>query len=158
MLKLLLSSRLVRAGLCVLVVGTGPLFAIIVAAELGLTDDPNPNPIGPGILAFLTFWPGVIMIAVGAVRALHGHRSDAQHTRSNAEAVASADSLRAFMHGPLGRGLAGITGGMLLLRGLTGLHTEPRRGAAAAIALGIVSLWFAVVGQVPAWLRAGRRQ
>jgi hypothetical protein len=25
----------------------------------------NPNPIGPGLLSFLTFWPSVIMMAVG---------------------------------------------------------------------------------------------
>jgi hypothetical protein len=37
--------------------GSGPLLGIIVAAKLGLTHDPNPNPIAFGILAGLTFWP-----------------------------------------------------------------------------------------------------
>ena len=55
-------------GVTLFVVGTGPLLAIILAAELGLTRDPNPNPIGPGLLAGLTFWPAVIMIIVGVVK------------------------------------------------------------------------------------------
>ena len=50
-----LRSKLVRVGLGLLVVGSGPLLGIIVAAYLGLWPDPNPNPIGPGLLCFLTF-------------------------------------------------------------------------------------------------------
>jgi hypothetical protein len=34
----------------------------------GLTRDPNPNPIGLGLLAGLTFWPAVILIVIGVVR------------------------------------------------------------------------------------------
>lgn len=54
-------------GLAILVVGVGPLVAIMLAARLGWTADPNPNPIGPGIAAFLSFWPGVAMLAIGVV-------------------------------------------------------------------------------------------
>ena len=57
---------LLRWGLVLLVVGTGPLVLILVAAGFGLTRDPNPNPIGPGLLAFLTFWPSIFML--GAAR------------------------------------------------------------------------------------------
>ena len=60
---------LVRAGVIMLVVGTGPLLAIIAAAKLGLTADPDPNPVGPGMLAGLTFWPSVILIGLGVFRA-----------------------------------------------------------------------------------------
>jgi hypothetical protein len=60
-----LESWLVRAGLVILVLGTGPLFLIVAAAKLGLTDDPNPNPIGPGCLAGLTFMPGIVLLLVG---------------------------------------------------------------------------------------------
>lgn len=63
-------SRLFWIGLALLVLGTGPLLLIVVAAELGLTSDPNPNPIGPGLLAFVTFWPAVILIAWGLVTSL----------------------------------------------------------------------------------------
>jgi hypothetical protein len=30
--------------------------------------DPNPNPIGPGMLCGLTLWPALICIVVGVVR------------------------------------------------------------------------------------------
>lgn len=62
------------SGLALLVLGTGPLLLIIVAAGLGLTSDPNPNPIGPGLLAFFTFWPAVTLIAWGLVAALLRYR------------------------------------------------------------------------------------
>lgn len=60
-----LRSRLFKVGLVLFAIGTGPLLLIIVAASLGLTRDPNPNPVGPGILAMLTFWPSAICIAIG---------------------------------------------------------------------------------------------
>jgi hypothetical protein len=63
-------NRYFKIGVILLVLGTGPLLAIIAAAKLGLTSDPNPNPIGCGILAFLTFWPSVILIVIGLVMAL----------------------------------------------------------------------------------------
>jgi hypothetical protein len=56
----------------VLAVGVGPLVLIILAAELGLLSDPNPNPIGPGLLAFFTFWPGVGLTVAGAIKTLAG--------------------------------------------------------------------------------------
>jgi hypothetical protein len=60
-------SRLVRWGVGLLVIGSGPLFLIIAAAGMGLTKDPNPNPVGFGILAGVTIWPAVVMIIVGIV-------------------------------------------------------------------------------------------
>jgi hypothetical protein len=63
-----LKSRLVRVGLGLLILGVGPLLFIIVAAAVGLWPDPNPNPIGPGFLAFLTFWPGVVCLGIGISR------------------------------------------------------------------------------------------
>ncbi len=62
-----LQSPLVRTGIVLLVVGSGPLLFIIAAAA-GLWPDPNPNPIGPGLLSFVTFWPAVICIVVGVNR------------------------------------------------------------------------------------------
>ena len=73
-----LKSRLVQVGLWLLILGSGPLFFIIAAAGLGLWPDPNPNPVGPGILAFFTFWPGIICIVVGIIRVrLHRDRGAA---------------------------------------------------------------------------------
>ena len=63
-----LSSTLVKIGVAALLLGSGPLLFIILAAAIGLWPDPNPNPVGPGILAGLTFWPSLICIVVGAVR------------------------------------------------------------------------------------------
>ena len=60
-----LESWLVRIGLLLSVGGAAPLILIVMAAKLGLTSDPNPNPIGPGLLVMLTFWPGVICLLVG---------------------------------------------------------------------------------------------
>ena len=62
-------SRLVQVGAGLLVFGTGPLVSIIVAAAVGLWSRSNLNPIGPGLLAFLTFWPGVICLVVGIAQA-----------------------------------------------------------------------------------------
>jgi len=63
-----LESRLVRAGLVIFGLGCGPLLFIIVAASVGLWPDPNPNPVGPGLLAALSLWPALICTMTGAVR------------------------------------------------------------------------------------------
>jgi hypothetical protein len=77
-----LRSRLVQAGLVLLVVGTGPLVAVMVPAALGFTDDPNPNPVLHGMLAGLTFYPSLILIGVGVWRV----RKAARHTSGSAGA------------------------------------------------------------------------
>jgi hypothetical protein len=59
---------LFKVGVTMLALGSGPLLAIIALAAVGLWPDPNPNPIGPGLLAFLTFWPSVICIVVAVAR------------------------------------------------------------------------------------------
>ena len=63
-----LANRSFRIGTWLFAIGTGPLLVIILAAKLGLTRDPNPNPVGPGILAMLTFWPSVILVLRGVVQ------------------------------------------------------------------------------------------
>jgi metallo-beta-lactamase superfamily protein len=57
-----LRSWWVRAGLALLLLGSAPLMAIIVAAKVGLWPDPNPNPIGPGMLFFFA---GVVATGCG---------------------------------------------------------------------------------------------
>jgi hypothetical protein len=39
-------------------------------------DDPNPNPVGLGILAACTFWPGLALAGVGAVLSALDFRRD----------------------------------------------------------------------------------
>jgi hypothetical protein len=63
-----LRSRLVQVGLGLLIVGASPLLLIILAAAAGLWPDPDPNPVGPGLLFFFTFWPGVICPWTGIAR------------------------------------------------------------------------------------------
>ena len=72
-----LKSTLVRAGLLLFVLGSGPLLAIIALAAVGLWPDPDPNPVGPGLLASLTFWPSVICLAVGVRRVWQADRDRA---------------------------------------------------------------------------------
>jgi hypothetical protein len=69
-----LRSKLVRIGLILLVVGSAPLWGIILAARLGLWPDPDPNPIGPGLLFVVTFWPAVMLIGVGVARVRYQRR------------------------------------------------------------------------------------
>jgi hypothetical protein len=70
-------------GLATLIVGTGPLLLIIAAAALGLLSDPNPNPVGPGLLAFFTFWPAVIMIVWGLAASLTRYRKALRQSHSS---------------------------------------------------------------------------
>ena len=63
-----LSDRLVRIGIAVIVVGSAPLLAIIFLARIGVWPDPDPNPIGPGLLFFFTIWPGIITMGIGILR------------------------------------------------------------------------------------------
>lgn len=64
----LFSSRLFVAGFLLAVLGALPLTGIILLAGLGLWPDPDPNPIGPGLLCFVTFWPGILLMIAGALR------------------------------------------------------------------------------------------
>ena len=64
---------LFRLGIVLLLLGSGPLLVTIALAKLGVTADPNPNPVGFGILAMLTFWPSIVMIVVGFVLGRRGH-------------------------------------------------------------------------------------
>ena len=63
-----LRNRWMKVGLGLVVFGWGPLLAIVVLAAVGLWPDPNPNPIGPGLLFFLTSWPAIICLVIGVVQ------------------------------------------------------------------------------------------
>jgi hypothetical protein len=64
-MKNFLSNRWSRIGLALVVIGWGPLCFIVLLAAIGLWPDPEPNPIGPGLLFFVTFWPAVICLGLG---------------------------------------------------------------------------------------------
>jgi len=65
---------LVWVGLITALVGSAPLLSIIAASKIGVMDDPNPNPVGFGILAACTFWPGLAVAAVGTVLSVLDYR------------------------------------------------------------------------------------
>ena len=58
---------LIGIGATLLMLGTAPLVAVGLAAQLGLTADPNPNPVFFGMLAVMTFIPAVLLLACGLV-------------------------------------------------------------------------------------------
>lgn len=58
-------NRWIRIGLWIALIGWGPLLAIVLLAAIGLWPDPNPNPIGPGLLFFFTFWPAAVCLGIG---------------------------------------------------------------------------------------------
>ncbi|MFL5238037.1 MAG: hypothetical protein ACJ8EL_10625 [Rhizomicrobium sp.] len=66
-------SKLFWIGVGLLLLGSGPLLIIVTASSLGLLSDPSPNPIGPGLLFFFTFWPGAVLTILGLARR---HRAD----------------------------------------------------------------------------------
>jgi hypothetical protein len=70
-----LGNRWVKVGLALVVLGWGPLLAIILLAAVGLWPDPNPNPIGPGLLFFVTFWPAVVCLGVGVFQVSRKRKS-----------------------------------------------------------------------------------
>jgi hypothetical protein len=57
----------VWVGLTLAIVGSAPLLSIIAASKIGVLDDPNPNPVGFGIIAACTFWPGIAAAVIGVV-------------------------------------------------------------------------------------------
>ena len=69
-----LSNRWSRIGLALAVLGCGPLLLIIALAAIGLWPDPDPNPVGPGLLFAVTSWPAVICLVIGAVQTRRGNR------------------------------------------------------------------------------------
>jgi hypothetical protein len=60
-----LQSNWVRAGISIVVVSAAPLIFIIAAAWLGLWPDPNPNPVGPGLLLFVGGAIGTMLTGLG---------------------------------------------------------------------------------------------
>ena len=60
-----LRSNLVRAGFAVVAMSVLPLLFVLVADTLGLWPDPDPNPIGVGLLFFAGGILGAILVTIG---------------------------------------------------------------------------------------------
>lgn len=68
MLKKLRGSKLFLAGAALLTVGTAPLLLYLLYEFV--TGSTGGNPIGLGLLFFVSFWPSVILMGLGAFSAL----------------------------------------------------------------------------------------
>jgi hypothetical protein len=69
-----LANRWFKIGFWMAVIGWGPLWAVVLLAAVGLWPDPDPNPIGLGLLFFVTFWPAVICLGIGVFQVLRQRR------------------------------------------------------------------------------------
>ena len=58
----------VSAGIGVIAIGALPLLLTILAADLHLLADPNPNPVGFGVLFFFSVLLGSALVIAGIVR------------------------------------------------------------------------------------------
>jgi hypothetical protein len=61
-------SRIFRAGAILLGVGSAPLLLYVLFEFV--TGRKGGNPIGLGLLMFVTFWPSVILMLIGVVSSL----------------------------------------------------------------------------------------
>ena len=61
-------SNWIRAGIGVIVIGALPLLLVILAAKLHLLADPDPNPVGAGVLFFFSVLLGSAIALAGIVR------------------------------------------------------------------------------------------
>jgi hypothetical protein len=73
-MKEYMSNRFFKVGTIIALIGWTPLLAIILLASVGLWPDPNPNPIGPGLLFFVSFWPALVCLGIGAYQVWRGRR------------------------------------------------------------------------------------
>lgn len=71
-----LANRWFKIGAALVLFGWGPLCAVVLLAAVGLWPDPNPNPVGLGLLFFVTFWPAVICLGIGVFQVRRQRRAD----------------------------------------------------------------------------------
>lgn len=67
-----LANRWIRIALWLMAIGWGPLLGVLLLAALHLWPDPNPNPIGLGLLFAVTFWPVANCGCAGAFQVRRG--------------------------------------------------------------------------------------
>ena len=68
----LMKSKIFKAGLWLLIIGVSPLLLYVLYEFV--SGARGGNPIGLGLLFFVTFWPSVIMMLIGAVGVLRNDK------------------------------------------------------------------------------------
>lgn len=71
-----LANRTFLIGFLLAVFGWGPLLSVMLLSALHLLADPDPNPVGAGILFFFTSWPALICMAKGALTVRREQREE----------------------------------------------------------------------------------
>ena len=135
------SNTLIKIGLGLVVVGWLPLWGIAFLAAIGVWPDPDPNPIGPGILFYLTAIPAIVCLALGVVEVRRQPRPPGS---------AGFDTLPAQ---PIFRIVAAVGGASLMIYGLLTVRTESGRGPASSIVIGAAICYWAVARKTPEWFR-----
>lgn len=142
-MKHYLRNRWIQVGLALVVLGWGPLFTIIALADLGLWPDPNPNPIGPGLLFFVTAWPAIGCLTIGVLRVRAGKSANRDGPTSGP--LAEGSQRRTML-----RAVSGILGFLFALNGLGGLIAGTNlRGPASALLVGAVALYWSITDRFP---------
>lgn len=166
-MKRYLRNRWIQVGLVLVVFGWGPLITVGVLAEIGLWPDPNPNPIGLGLLFAVTSWPAIGCLSIGyaRVRKSDADASAAQRPPSANDALAARDTQpmreRLLARGSTSRTtlrvVAGIVGFIALTNGVSAVILGiTSRGAGSAIVVGALALYWAIFDQLPRRLRLRR--
>ncbi|MDE3199688.1 MAG: hypothetical protein KGN79_02110 [Acidobacteriota bacterium] len=68
-MKTYLADWVFTTGVALLVLGTGPLLITLLLNQLGIWPEASPTTFGPGLLSFITLWPGIALTALGSRRA-----------------------------------------------------------------------------------------
>jgi hypothetical protein len=133
----------IRIGLGLIIFGWGPMLAVILLSSIGLWPDPNPNPIGLGLLCAASFFPAVICITIGILRAC---RSSADESPESPSGIMQ----QSFSSSAAGRWMLIVGGILLAFYGLSALtQGNNSRGAAACIILGVFLAHWGISGKMP---------
>ncbi len=74
MFKEILRSKIFRAGAALLAIGTSPLLLYILYEAVSRST--GGNPVGLGLLFFVSFWPAIILMGIGAASGLNRYNKN----------------------------------------------------------------------------------
>lgn len=137
----------IRVGLALVVFGWAPLLAITLLAAIGFW--PHLDPIVPRLLYFFTGWPAVFCLVIGFFQVKRDRVLGTAQVGA-VPAQAHEDSPPWREH-PAARVVLGLVGMGLVVYGTNAMLHGEGRGAAVALAVGVVAVYWAFVGRLPFW-------